>query len=102
MVIQYEYEPTVQDVGEAVNINSELHNIGSVGLGSRGGGNYEHLGDINNMGGQRNILIDKEKSLSLSYNLVGLVGTPNDRVFNFAVKIYSGQAKKTAQHDKDV
>ena len=54
------------------------------------------------MGGQRNILIDKEKSLSLSYNLVGLVGTPNDRVFNFAVKIYSGQAKKTAQHDKDV
>ena len=97
MVIQYEYEPTVQDVGEAVNIN-----IGSVGLRSRGGGNYEHLGDINNMGGQRNILIDKEKSLSLSYNLVGLVGTPNDRVFNFAVKIYSGQAKKTAQHDKDV
>ena len=47
MVIQYEYEPTVQDVGEAVNINSELHNVGSVG---RGGGNYEHLGDINNMG----------------------------------------------------
>ena len=61
MVIQYEYEPTVQDVGEAVNINSELHNIGSVGLGSRGGGNYKHLGDINNMGCgcQRNMLTDR-------------------------------------------
>ena len=42
------------------------------------------------------------QSLSLSYNLVGLVGTHNNRVFNFAVKIYSGQAKKTAQHDNDV
>ena len=45
--------------------------------------------------------VDRQ-SLSLSYNLVGLVGTPNNRVFNFAVKIYSGRAKKTAQHDNDV
>ena len=34
--------------------------------------------------------------------MVRLVGTPNNRVFNFAVKIYSGRAKKTAQHDNDV
>ena len=46
-------------MGEAVNINSELHNVGSVGLGSHGGGNNEHLGDINNMGCQRNILTDR-------------------------------------------
>jgi len=101
---------------QGFQLPNELTNVGPDGQGGgRGGSNNEPLGDDNNLG-RRKMMTDQDKpalqlvnelasrmKLTLSYDLVGEVGTPNDRVFTFAVKIkdktYSGQAKnkKTAK-----